>query len=213
MKKSPRFSFPCRFLKKWSFLKNQQGPTDDSIIFYYAMVTLVISLLFFLMAIINHHQELHGIPPYEYCIRSEIHASPTKILIYFILPIIIILIVTVFFDSNIWQMPYSTHVNLKDIYSAIFAQTSIKSSVLTFLILMCIVSTTFLTKWLQLSVNGNGLMAHSFVLPLLIAKGPYIASWTHQTEVRNLEEAKHNYIVLRFGQQNKPAKMEENTDV
>ena len=213
MKKSPLFSFPCRFLKKWSFLKNQPIPTDDSITFYYVMTTLVISLINFLMAIINYHQELHIIPPYEYCIRSEIHASPTKVLIYFILPIIFILIVNVFFDSNIWQMPYSTHVNLKDIYSAIFAQTSIKSSVLTFLILMCIVSTTFLPIWLQLSVNENGLMAHSFLLPLLIVKGPYIAFWTHQTEVRNLEEARHNYMVLKFGPQNKPSKMKENTDV
>ena len=176
------------------------------------MITLVISLHFFLMAIINHHQELHGIPPYEYCIRSEIHASPNKILLYFIFPIIIILIVTLFFDSNIWQMQYSTHVNLKDIYSAIFAQTSIKSSILTFLILMCIVVTTWLTKWLQLSVNGNGLMAHSFVLPLLIVKGPYIASWTYQTEVRNLEEAKHNLMVLKIELQNKPFKMDDSSE-
>ena len=171
------------------------------------MITLVISLLFFLMAIINHHQELHGIPPYEYCIRSEIHASPTKMLLYFILPIIIILIITLFFDCNIWQMPYSTH--LKDIYSAIFDQTSIKSSILTFLILMCTVLTTLLTKWLQLSVNGSGLMGYSFVLPLLIVKGPYILSWTYQTDVKNLEKAKHNYMVLRFGTKNKPIKMEE----
>ena len=174
------------------------------------MITLVISLLFFLMAIINHHQELHGIPPYEYCIRSEIHASPTKMLLYFILPIIIILIITLFFDCNIWQMPYSTH--LKDIYSAIFDQTSIKSSILTFLILMCTVLTTLLTKWLQLSVNGSGLMGYSFVLPLLIVKGPYILSWTYQTDVKNSEKAKHNYMVLRFGTKNKPFKMEESSE-
>ena len=177
------------------------------------MITLVISLLFFLMAIINHHQELHGIPPYEYCIRSEIHASPAKIFLYFILPIIIAFFVTLFFDSNIWQMSYSTHANLKDIYSAIFAQTSIKSSVLTFVILMCMVLVTFLTKWLQLSVNGNGLMVNSFILPLLMVKGPCILSWTFRTDVKNLEEAKHNYMVLKIELQNKPSKMEESADV
>ena len=166
-------------------------------------------LYLFMMAIINHHQELHILPAYENCIRSEIHASPAKIFLYFILPIIIAFLVTLFFDSNIWQMPYSTHVNLKDIYSAIFAQTSIKSSVLTFVILMCMVLVTFLTKWLQLSVNGNGLMVNSFILPLLMVKGPCILSWTFRTDVKNLEEAKHNYMVLRFGPKNKPIKMEE----
>ena len=68
---------------------------------------------------------------------------------------------------------------------------------------------TFLTKWLQLSVNGSALMGHSFVLTLLIVKGPYILSWTFQTDVKNLEEAKHNYMVLRFGPKNKSLKMEE----
>ena len=56
-------------------------------------------------------------------------------------------------------------------------------------------------------------MGHSFVLPLLIVKGPYIASWTYQTEVKNLEEAKHNYMVLKIELQNKPSKMEESADV
>ena len=170
-------------------------------------------LYLFMMAIINHHQELHILPPYENCIRSEIHASPAKIFLYFILPIIIAFLVTLFFDSNIWQMPYSTHVNLKDIYSAIFAQTSIKSSALTFLTLMGTLLTLLLSKWLQLSVTGDGLVIHSFVLPLLIVKGPYIASWTYQTEVKNLEEAKHNYMVLKIKLQNKPSKMEESVDV
>ena len=158
-----------------------------------------------MMIMINYHQELHMIPTYENCIRSEIHASPGKIFLYFILPIVIAFCITLFFDSNILQIPYS---HVKDIYSAVFAQTSIKSSVLTFLILMW-VSITFLTKWLQLSVNESGLMGHSFVLTLLIVKGPYILSWTFQTDVKNLEEAKHNYMVLRFGPKNKPIKMEE----
>ena len=91
--------------------------------FYYGMITSVMVLYLFMMAIINHHQELHTLPPFENCMRSEIHASPAKIFLYFTLPIFIAFIVTLFFDSNIWQMPYSTHVNLKDIYSAIFAQT------------------------------------------------------------------------------------------
>ena len=159
-----------------------------------------------MMIMINYHQELHMIPTYENCIRSEIHASPGKIFLYFILPIVIAFCITLFFDSNILQIPYS---HVKDIYSAVFAQTSIKSSVLTFLILICMVLVTFLTKWLQLSVNGNGLMVNSFILPLLMVKGPCILSWTFRTDVKNLEEAKHNYMVLRFGPKNKPIKMEE----
>merc|ERR1711920_454887 len=112
--------------------------------FYYGMITSVMVLYLFMMAIINHHQELHTLPPFENCMRSEIHASPAKIFLYFTLPIFIAFIVTLFFDSNIWQMPYSTHVNLKDIYSAIFAQTTIKSSALTFLILICLLLTLLL---------------------------------------------------------------------
>ena len=186
-------------------MKNQHSLKDKSIMYYYGIITSVVVLYLFMMAIINHHQELHIIPTYENCIRSQIHASPTKMFLYFILPILIAFFVTLLFDSNIWQLPYS---HVKDIYSAIFAQTSIKSSVLTFLILMW-VSITFLTKWLQLSVNESGLMGHSFVLTLLIVKGPYILSWTFQTDVKNLEEAKHNYMVLRFGPKNKSLKMEE----
>ena len=181
--------------------------------FYYGMITSVMILYLFMMAIINHHQELHTLPPFENCMRSEIHASPAKIFLYFTLPIFIAFIVTLFFDSNIWQMPYSTHVNLKDIYSAIFAQTTIKSSALTFLILICLLLTLLLTNWLQLSVSGDALVIHSLVLPLLIVKGPYISSWTYQTEVKNLEEAKDNYMELKIRLQNKPFKMEEITDV
>ena len=178
--------------------------------FYYGIITSVVVVYLFMMAIINHHQELHIIPTYENCIRSEIHASPTKMFLYFILPILITFFVTLLFDSNIWQIPYS---HVKDIYSAIFAQTSIKSSALTFLTLMGTLLTLLLSKWLQLSVSGDGLVIHSFVLPLLIVKGPYIASWTYQTEVKNLEEAKHNYMVLKIELQNKPSKMEESADV
>ena len=42
-----------------------------------------------------------------------------------------------------------------------------------------------------------------------MVKGPCILSWTFRTDVKNLEEAKHNYMVLRFGPKNKPIKMEE----
>ena len=180
--------------------------------FYYAMITSATVLYSFMIAIINHHQDLHIIPTYENCIGSEIRANPTKIFSYFIVPIIITFFVTLFFDSNIWQISYSTHVNVKDIYSAIFSQTSIKSSVLTFLILLGTLLSLLLTKWLQLSVSGDQLVIHSFVLPLLIVKGPYILSWTYQTDVKNLEEARHNYMILKKEIQNKPFKMESSIE-
>ena len=181
--------------------------------FYYAMITSATVLYSFMIAIINHHQDLHIIPTYENCIGSEIHANPKTTFLSFIVPIIIAFFVTLFFDSNIWQISYSTHENLKDIYSSIFSQTSIKSSVLTFLILLGTLLSLLLTKMLQLSVSGEQLVIHSFVLPLLIVKGPFILSWTYQTEVKNLEEAKHNYMVLKRELQNKPPKMDSSEEV
>ena len=132
----------CRFLKKWTFLKGQRCPSDNSIMTYYGITLTALFLYVFTMSIINHHQELHILPPYEYCIRSGIHPDPTKMFLQFILPMTIVFSVTLFFDSNIWQRPFSTHVNMKDIYSAIFTQISIKSYALTFLI---IIVTLFIT--------------------------------------------------------------------
>ena len=179
---------------------------------YFTTASAAIFLYIFMVAFINHHQEFHIIPPYEYCIRSEIHADLTKLFLYFLLPAIIAFFVTFFLNSNIWQRPLSTTENLKDIYSAIFAQTSIKSSALTFLIIFITLSGLLLTKWLQLSVNGLGLIIYSFILPLLIVKGPCMASWTYQTEVNNFEEAQHNLMVLKIELQYKPSKMEENDE-
>lgn len=164
------------------------------------------------MAFINHHQELHILPPYEHCIRSGIHADLTKLFLFFILPANVAFLITFFLNSNIWQRPYSTHENVKDIYSAIFAQTSIKSSALTFLIILIGVSALSLTKWLELSNDGLGLVFHSFILPLLIVKGPCMAHWTYQTEVNNYEEAQHNLMVLQIQIQYKPSKKEENNE-
>ena len=179
---------------------------------YYSIITVAHFLYIFVLAFINHHQELHILPPYEYCIRSEIHADLTKVFSFFYVPTIAVFFITFFLNSNIWQRPYSTHENLKDIYSAIFAQTSIKSSALTFLIIFITLSGLLLTKWLQLSVNGLGLIIYSFILPLLIVKGPCMASWTYQTEVNNFEEAQHNLMVLKIELQYKPSKMEENDE-
>ena len=179
---------------------------------YYSIITVVHFLYIFVVAFINHHQELHILPPYEYCIRSEIHADLTKVFSFFYVPTIAVFFITFFLNSNIWQRPYSTHENLKDIYSAIFAQTSIKSSALTFLIIFITLSGLLLTKWLQLSVNGLGLIIYSFILPLLIVKGPCMASWTYQTEVNNFQEAQHNLMVLKIELQYKPSKMEENDE-
>ena len=165
---------------------------------YYLMTSSAIFLYFFIMAIINHHQELHILPPYEYCIRSGIHPDPTKMFLQFILPMTIVFSVTLFFDSNIWQRPFSTHVNMKDIYSAIFTQISIKSYALTFLIIIVTLFPLLVSKWLQLSVTTEGLLFFSLFLPLLIVKGPCIAYWTFQTEAKNLEEAKRNLMLMEI---------------
>ena len=178
---------------------------------YYRIASATLFLYIFVVAFINHHQQLHILYPHEYCLRSEIHADLTKMFFYFILPGIVAFFVTSFLNSNI-LLPYSTHENLKDIYSAIFAQTSIKSSALTFLIIFITLSGLLLTKWLQLSVNGLGLIIYSFILPLLIVKGPCMASWTYQTEVNNYEEAQHNLMVLQIQIQYKPSKKEENNE-
>ena len=156
---------------------------------YYSITSVTLFLYTFVVAFINHHQELHILPPYEHCIRSEIHADVTKVFLFFILPSIVAFFVTFFLNSNIWQRPYSTHENLKEIYSTIFALTLIKSSALTFLIIFITIFALLLTKWLQLSVNGLGLLKYSFILPLLIVKGPCMASLTYQTEVNNFEKA------------------------
>ena len=174
---------------------------------YFTISSATIFLYIFMVVFINHHQEFHIIPPYEYCIRSEIHADLTKLVLYFLLPAIIAFFVTFFLNSNIWQRPLSTNENLKDIYSAIFAPTSIKSSIPIFLIICIGLLTILLTKWLQLSVNWFGLMAHSFLLPLLILKGPFMAYWTYQTEV--IEEARHNLMILKRELQYKPSDMIE----
>ena len=163
---------------------------------YYRIASATLFLYIFVVAFINHHQQLHILYPHEYCLRSEIHADLTKMFFYFILPGIIAFFVTSFLNSNI-LLPYSTHENLKDIYSALFAQTSVKSSALTFFIIFIVVLSLLLTKWLKLSVKGLGLMYHSFMLPLLIAKGPCMEHWTYKTEVDNFREAQHNLMVMQ----------------
>ena len=188
----------CRFLKKWALLKGQHCPSDILIMTYYGITLTAVSLYVLILAIINHHQELHIFLPYEYCIRSGIHPDPTKIFFYFLLPVTIIFFVTLFFDSNIWQRPYSTHVNIKDIYDAIFTQISIKSYALTFLIIIVTLFPLLVSKWLQLSVTTEGLLFFSLFLPLLIVKGPCIAYWTFQTEAKNLEEAKRNLMLMEI---------------
>ena len=175
---------------------------------YYRIASATLFLYIFVVAFINHYQQLHILYPHEYCLRSEIHADLTKMFFYFILPGIVAFFVTSFLNSNI-LLPYSTHENLKDIYSSIFAQTSVKSSALTFFIIFIVVLSLLLTKWLKLSVKGLGLMYHSFMLPLLIAKGPCMEHWTYKTEVDNLQEAQHNLMVM----QNRTPYLVENGEV
>ena len=161
--------------------------------FYYGIISAITISYTFMMAIMNSVQELNIFPPYEYCLMSENIVDPTKLFLYFFFPIVITFIVTLLFDFNIWQRPYSTHVNIKDIYSAVFAQTSIRSSVLIFLFMMttwpCIAKDYFNC---ELSLHVEGLLISSLHTPLLIIKGPCLGIWTHQTEKKNLKDARHN---------------------
>ena len=207
-KKSPLI-FVCRFLKKQKNLKGEHSPPDNSILIPYGLTSTSICVYSSVATIINAQQELHFLPNYEHCMMSEILVNPTKLFFFIILPIFLIFFITLFFDSNIWQRPYSTHVNVQDIYKAIFTQTSIKTSALTFLFI--IATMTSILKCvlnLQMSVYAEGLVAHSLLLPLLIVKGPCLAYWTYQTESNNLEEAKRNHMLLEIELYNRPSNVE-----
>ena len=50
---------------------------------YYSITSVTLFLYTFVVAFVNHHQELHILPPYEHCIRSEIHADVTKVFLFY----------------------------------------------------------------------------------------------------------------------------------
>ena len=64
---------------------------------------------------------------------------------------------------------------------------------------------SIVTKWINI-------VGSFFMLPLLIVKGPCMAHWTYQTEVKNIEEAQLNLIKLEIELwQYKPSEKELST--
>ena len=159
---------------------------------YHVSSTLSVPCIF-LVAILNYSQELHIFPHHENCLRSDIIVNPLKFFFAFIFPLAIIFLVNLFFDSNQWQRPRRNHVNMKDIYSVIFNQIQIKSSALTFLLLLVIMP-RFLKSFdcLEFSTMKVGLLIASYLLVIFIAKGPCMLSWTAFTYKKNLQEAQNS---------------------
>ena len=168
-------------------------PVDDQIKTKYHLSSLILFPIIFMAAILNYSQDLHIFPHHENCLRSDIIVNPLKFFFAFIFPLAIIFLVNLFFDSNQWQRPRRNHVNMKDIYSVIFNQIQIKSSALTFLLLLVIMP-RFLKSFdcLEFSTMKVGLLIASYLLVIFIAKGPCMLSWTALTYKRNLQEAQNN---------------------
>ena len=165
---------------------------------YHVSSTLSVPCIF-LVAILNYSQDLHMFPPHENCLRSEIIVNPFKFFFSFIFPLIIILGLNLFFDSNQWQRPQRNHIYMKDIYSVIYNQIRIKSSTVTVLLLLVIMPGVLKSfNCLELSTNMEGLLIASLLLLIFIAKGPCMLWWTCQTDHKNLKEAQHNLRILEL---------------
>ena len=64
---------------------------------------------------------------------------------------------------------------------------------------------SIVTKWINI-------VGSFFMLPLLIVKGPCMAHWTYQTEIKNIKEAQLNLIRLEIElRQYKPSEKELST--
>ena len=180
-------------------------PSTNSIMITYGFSTTLVFLYCTLSSLINSAQELHMFLPQELCLQSEIPVELTKLFFYFILPIVIILAINLFFDSNYWLKPYSYDAN---VYGPILNLSSIKTSALTCIFILGFIIVCSL-PFLQLSNKVQGLVATSLFLPVFIAKGPAMLSWTYQVDDKNLQEAKHNLMVLKEKMQNKQPTVEE----
>ena len=147
------------------FQSRHLQPVDDQIKTKYYLSSLILFPIIFMAAIFNYSQDLHMFPPHENCLRSEIIVNPFKFFFSFIFPLIIILGLNLFFDSNQWQRPQRNHIYMKDIYSVIYNQIRIKSSTVTVLLLLVINNYARCSKKFQLSwtFNQHGRIADSFL--------------------------------------------------
>ena len=181
------------------FQSRHLQPVDDQIKTKYYLSSLILFPIIFMAAILNYSQDLHMFPPHENCLRSEIIVNPFKFFFSFIFPLIIILGLNLFFDSNQWQRPQRNHIYMKDIYSVIYNQIRIKSSTLTVLLLLVIMPGVLKSfNCLELSTNMEGMLIASLLLLIFIAKGPCMLFWTCQTDHKNLKEAQHNLRILEL---------------
>ena len=150
-------------------------------------LTIIVSLL---GSIINYSQELHMVPPQEMCSRSEIQTDVTKFFCFFLLPFVIMVIITIAFDTNFWQLPYLNHINLQGLYRFIFNQASIKSSMIAVLLLLAPMPSLLRGLGIiDISNNLELLLGGTLFLPFLCVKSPLLLRWHLYTERQNLQAA------------------------
>ena len=189
--------------------EGQTFPSVKSLMIMYGISSFLVFVYCISLAIFNHTEQLHMLLAHEFCLKSNIPVDLVNLFFYFILPLIVIFALNFFVDSNYWLRPYFENVNLTDIYSAILNQASIKTSTLTFVILLIFALICVLPQ-LQLSNQAQCLVALSLCSPLLVVKGPCMLYWTIQVDDHNLQEAKHNLMVLELNLQYKKTNDQKN---
>ena len=165
---------------------------EESILKTYQFTLFLTIMACLLVSIVNYSQELHMFPVQEMCERSEIQTDITNFFGFYVLPLVIIVIITLAFDTKFWRLPYLNHINLQGLYRFIFNQVSIKSSMITVLLLLAPMPSILRGLGIiDISNNLELLLGGSLYLPLLCVKSPLLLRWHLYTERQNLQAAQN----------------------
>ena len=165
---------------------------EESILNTYQITLFLTIMACLLGAIVNYSQELHMFTIQEMCERSEIQTDITNFFGFYVLPLVIIVIITLAFDTKFWRLPYLNHINLQGLYMFIFNQVSIKSSMITVLLLLAPMPSLLRGLGIiDISNNLELLLGGTLFLPFLCVKSPLLLRWHLYTERQNLQAAQN----------------------
>ena len=146
---------------------------EDKIVDLYQAIFYTFSFICLTISVINYSQDLKMSPPQKVCTRSGEDTNIINFFIWFLLPFVILSVLTIGVSTN-WQCP-----NLNQIYNEVTLKPSIMATLLLFAPMPSVLKGLGI---LEMSNNFEFLLDCTLFLPFVALKGPLLLHWYTDTE-------------------------------
>ena len=151
----------------------------------YKLSLATLSILCVLVSVINYSEELHFLPPQDFCTRSNVRTNLIDLFSSFILPSLLTFVITLCIGMSFQQVNPTLCNQIISVKTCILFIPLLATSIPSLLNSLNLI---------EISLHIEGLWTSSILLAFVILKGPLFVNWTfsfeeqqHDPEIEEIE--------------------------